>query len=543
MTTAAVSPNELFAAMTQERRREVIKRALDARKTAPRDAEESLNYEINQALMHMRGSFRDKARAPVRMLVTELDSYVTKYHIMALALLDVWSASLGELRSAVEAAIEARSSSMTAGEDVNSELLNSNTGYEKPDIDLMVGYFGSISDGSNDAGVESDEVVWQSEPAFPDFLARLEALPPDAPEWMGGIPTLISRMAALTRDKENEMAAQGEIAEWMTRLADEHGETLGFLGWDISSWATEGDHVWTSTERVGELTDKISLAIAEYAQVPDRGATLSAERTLRSQREELEGRVLAALEDLSALRLPKADMGIQPVNESAEADRKTIDKLREQVAERDEKIKRLNRDNSRFERENTTLQENKETLTGERNEWRARYSEESKRNGSEPVEPPQSPTAVAENEVGSVVVAVDLARQHLSHRLDIALNSRSDYERLQFARPYEVWQAFEWLSDAYYRSRNREIANMDYIQSLKEKCSWDYVGNQARATVAKFQEEYTTQAAGKKFALREHIGKGRGRPDTTIRIAFAWDSERQMVIVGYVGRHQRTDAS
>ena len=38
-----------------------------------------------------------------------------------------------------------------------------------------------------------------------------------------------------------------------------------------------------------------------------------------------------------------------------------------------------------------------------------------------------------------------------------------------------------------------------------------------------------------------HLGKGASfDPKSTIRIGFAWDDERRRVVVGYVGRHQRT---
>ena len=61
--------------------------------------------------------------------------------------------------------------------------------------------------------------------------------------------------------------------------------------------------------------------------------------------------------------------------------------------------------------------------------------------------------------------------------------------------------------------------------------------------MGKYSSDYETTLGDRKFILEHHIGMGRGRGESAIRIAFAWDSERQMVIVGYVGRHQRTDAS
>ena len=46
------------------------------------------------------------------------------------------------------------------------------------------------------------------------------------------------------------------------------------------------------------------------------------------------------------------------------------------------------------------------------------------------------------------------------------------------------------------------------------------------------------------YTLVEHIGKGTTFDARyTIRIAFDWDRDRRQVIVGYIGRHQQTDAS
>ena len=41
----------------------------------------------------------------------------------------------------------------------------------------------------------------------------------------------------------------------------------------------------------------------------------------------------------------------------------------------------------------------------------------------------------------------------------------------------------------------------------------------------------------------ERFGTGNGHPRGTIRIAFLWDAERKKVVVGYIGRHQRTRAT
>ena len=62
--------------------------------------------------------------------------------------------------------------------------------------------------------------------------------------------------------------------------------------------------------------------------------------------------------------------------------------------------------------------------------------------------------------------------------------------------------------------------------------------------MSRYEKSYTTRVDGKRYTLVEHIGKGTTFDARyTIRIAFDWDRDRRQVIVGYIGRHQQTDAS
>jgi hypothetical protein len=62
--------------------------------------------------------------------------------------------------------------------------------------------------------------------------------------------------------------------------------------------------------------------------------------------------------------------------------------------------------------------------------------------------------------------------------------------------------------------------------------------------VSRYRKSYTARAYGKTYRLEEHIGKGTNFDARyTIRIAFDWDDDLRQVIIGYIGRHQQTDAS
>ena len=59
-----------------------------------------------------------------------------------------------------------------------------------------------------------------------------------------------------------------------------------------------------------------------------------------------------------------------------------------------------------------------------------------------------------------------------------------------------------------------------------------------------YKEWYVTKVDGETRRLREHVGKGNSKDARhTIRIGFDWDKERQAVVIGFIGRHQRTTAT
>ena len=50
-------------------------------------------------------------------------------------------------------------------------------------------------------------------------------------------------------------------------------------------------------------------------------------------------------------------------------------------------------------------------------------------------------------------------------------------------------------------------------------------------------EDYELTVDGVKYQLAKHLKKG--TDNNMIRIGFEWDEDLQVVIVGFIGRHQR----
>ncbi len=159
------------------------------------------------------------------------------------------------------------------------------------------------------------------------------------------------------------------------------------------------------------------------------------------------------------------------------------------------------------------------------------------------------PTDAAEDEsphIGNVRDAIAAARGAFPDTLAIALNAASN-ENTPFQRPHEVYAALRWLATEYHELRtNPQGADpREFDRRLKEACSgWSYTPKQSDTAKNKYTDEYETTMDGKVYTLDPHIGDGlKGDPQRMIRIAFAWDGDIEKVVVGYVGPHQRTQAS
>ena len=140
--------------------------------------------------------------------------------------------------------------------------------------------------------------------------------------------------------------------------------------------------------------------------------------------------------------------------------------------------------------------------------------------------------------------AVGLAMERFSDRLLFQLNSNSSVEGNPFKWPDKVWNALEWLATIYYEARTGSSKNTDLNGSCRQASEMWYKTSQHDTTMATYRNSYTTRVNGRIIWLEEHIGKGTSfDPRRTIRIAFDWDRDLRKVVIGYIGRHQKTSAT
>ena len=168
--------------------------------------------------------------------------------------------------------------------------------------------------------------------------------------------------------------------------------------------------------------------------------------------------------------------------------------------------------------------------------WRRAFEDESQK--------PRLTVEEVPRQVGTVGDAVNYAREMFPDRLLLRPNSKSVIQDNPFERPEDVWLALEWLATTYHGAKMGESSVPDFDLSIREMCGWWYKSDQHETTRNKYRDWYTTRVNGDRRWMLEHIGTGASKDARhTIRVAFDWDREEKVVVVGYIGQHQRTDAT
>lgn len=200
-----------------------------------------------------------------------------------------------------------------------------------------------------------------------------------------------------------------------------------------------------------------------------------------------------------------------------------------------------------MESENNSLKQEIQTLQGEFKTsqdvariWRVAYEKARKKL----LRPDESPSELDFLPIGDVRTAVGLAREKFADELLFQPNSKSEIDDNPYEKPGKVWAALQWLATTYYRAKMGEVSVPDFGASILKTCGWRYIGNQSHNTMKRYKPWYTTHLEGKTYWLKKHVGTGSNKDARyTIRIAFDWDRDRNVVLIGYIGQHQQTNAT
>ena len=565
--SAMVGLTYLFAGMSKDFRDGVVKRALTGQLQVSGETRAALRRAVGSCVS--LNGFRSAELAPPPLLQEPVSQATGQRDDLAGAVLKVWVESQQQLRERVDAYLRERG--LVNGEpdysgyriavmhpderwnDAMDGLAEENPSISRDDLTLMSSYIsGWIAQGDGEEQDSAPEEEGESPSpvsaelagVFGRVLDVLERLSPDAPEWEQGVAEFVAAIAEIRERKQGDAKAVAELDAEVMALAERHTELLGFFEWNVEEKLKERAYPWADMDAVRAMMGRLGALLDEYAPVHPMAAVRSEEAQRGPRRVELQQRIDEALVQFGALEVQTPPP--LPVVEVSEEAAPVVEAAEPLITE--EELASLRAENERLAEANRGLESDNEALRQEagrlssdlgesRNSaenWRLSYQELRRSQALVPVEPLP--------EIESVGQAVSLAEKRLGDRLSFQLINKSD-TGIPFDKPRQVWDALEWLATVYYEAKTGGSGETDLDLSLRQMCGWHYTANQSMVTIGQYREYYEIWLRGRKRELTEHIGTGNGYPRGTIRIAFVWDAEEKKLVVGYIGRHQRTDAS
>ncbi len=591
--TGLAGHTDIFQSLGEEHQKNVVRWALANRARVSEEARVALNNALigNVSVRGFRES--NVPDAPAIMLIQPVRNAALVVDAIAQSVLAVWRESRVELRGIVEAAFDnAAAGDDSHGENLSAALASAHPQYSSDDVTLMITLMTSEPSTSmqedeetqHDAETQQQHEEAPADPTtdaqriFDDFFAELRSLPASYPEWDGPLSRLMDEITELKADKTRELEQANGPGGRIVEVVDAHAEVLSFFEWNADEKLPNAMGPWDDAESVSDAIETVAEALERYETVREPGATYGEETRRAAERAESQEKILealSALEEAAVMPTPKPVIEeIVPMDDTSEEDdsgaetaitgaiadatndvenqylRELVEALQrenaglkaaqdaahQQITEPDTAAESAQTGYETPEQEQTDLEEEigLQDETGLQEEAGLKdETEEAVREYAEEQE-----TLAAPPDFGDVASVLDFVENRWPNELKLALNNNSDH-RLYFDHPNQVYCALEWLATTYRNSRTGEkpVANLDV--SLFTTCGWRYRPFQADAAPGKYRSDYQTTDDERKYTLDEHIGRGTGRTPGQIRVAFAWDEERQTVVVGYVGRHQR----
>ena len=440
-----------------------------------------------------------------------------------------------------------------------------------------------------------EETVLPADSIFTHWIEYLKQLSPYAIDWQE-TEDFISAVREISQAKEREVkeALTAALAKNLAYIEENFLDDLKYLEADINLWSEIDTSKLADVSTTLDVVDQLGDSLLAYCRIRLQAATRSEEDARLAKRSELEPRILslidqvnrqisgdwdpdddtappegetlgnpnghspeshgddttAGLDPAAGSRADDGDSANQNVVaeqlESAyvalQAEHAALRNKHEAVeAERqsyEQQVKELRLDTQSLKKNEDDL---RRKLYESKENYRALQSAYVAIRRSEAT-PTHSQGANGED-IPDIKTAVELAGRAFEGRLLIALNSKSE-KNPGFEDTTSVWKAFEWLATEYYDSRCNGFDGIDgFDESCREVCGLWYKPKQSNTAKGKYPDHYTTKVGSTTYTLDEHIGRGSGDPRSMIRIGFDWDKDIEVVVVGYIGRHPRTDDS
>lgn len=591
-----VGPHALLGLMDDEYRSGVVRRTLEARKSASRGAVQSLSHHIDT---HIRGvsGFRRSSEAHTVLIEERLAVVAQREDDLAVAILRVWIETNEQLKNAIAAGLQdegvidniptdrveiisigtpnpgvqkAIDDINHTGQDFNEDdvilmaycLSRWMPELDEDDVDLA-----DISEPEDSPReIEPEESFVLRSEAFSPILQHwrrsLNDLPADAPEFDYIDKEFVDQILGIADSVREQKENAAELSTQVGRLESDYHESLSFFGWEKGKTLSETKERWMRQSEALRLVTALIESLESYATVPSQGTTFAEQQQFDLDRAETGNNILATIKRIDGLELkpheePREVVDVADDEDSAKLQKsdtreggpqeESLEHVRSQLNASQRQEKRLNDDYDKLSRGYARLEKDTSDLKKEVGTLKDRLKGTRTDAADQERQVPGADDApvvanIPRPDFPSVKDVVERAKVALSDQLDFRLNKASNPDT-PFARPNEVAASLEWLADTYYRNKKGEISVPNLAGSLKESTTWDYAPFQSDVTTGKYPSEYKTKVNGREIRLLEHIGKGTDSPENTIRIAFDWDEESQKVIIGYVGPHQRNKAS
>ena len=400
----------------------------------------------------------------------------------------------------------------------------------------------------SDSPPASGELAGEFPDVFEQALDILRSLPSGAPEWEQAVPGFIEAIGEIKEAKQAAVREAAELDAEVLAISAQHADLLAFFEWNAAERLAARPQPWADIQAARQVIKKLAGLLAEYAPVHPMAAVRSEEASRAPRRAGLQEQVDGVLAQFEALEVqsPPAERQAEQPTPGHPPVALAVPEAQPLISEAE--LASLRAGNERLSAENRSLASDNRHLSEQASELESDFNEsrnlaEMWRISYQDMLRAQEPAAArALPEFESVAQVVQLAERRLVGRLRFLLNSKSDTE-IPFDNPQQIWDALEWLATTYYQAKTGESGESDFDLSLRRTCGWRYTPDQSNTTVGQYRDYYETRVGNRRRELREHIGTGNGYHRGTIRIAFAWEADEQKVVVGFIGRHQRTDAS
>ena len=575
----------------------LITQTLQGRSEMSTSARDSLNSAIRDGVRVDR--FRDASKAdPAQLVPHVLDAFQDGDDRLVGAVLRGWVELRKDLHDVVVEHLDRRGL-LAPGPNLRERcfdeiwpvvewareiesVLESNGDLDEEDVGMML----SFASGRVPDGDESENKV--SSPLLSDWLDGLAELPPEAAEWeeISRFIHVVEDIAA-AKDVERVLKISEEFVDTLTAVEREYEAELTYLEIDLRNWREDAVRRPGCLPRATNLAKSLDTSLAEYRKIRPQADSRKEELERAADRAKRETALLDIVAEWARLKgefdAAEADSypdgGVGPHDAEAagpdtggpgagdpqsgaapapvadggtgqDASRSTLargesEDLRSELDRVRRDAGSLHSDNDSLRRINRDLETDRQSLSGENSglrdelalsrsleeSWRRAYVDSRVARVEDEGEPP--PANVGE--------ALARAQKVFPDQLLLAPNSKSD-KNSAFLKPDEVFDALAWLATDYHRLRSDPPGKPPpFDRLLKASCpGWSYKPHQAAVTRERFDDWYRTEVNGRSHDLSAHLGKGTDRdPQTTIRIAFAWDDEQDKVIVGFIGLHQR----